>query len=67
MDDDPRDLVNRLRARAGMIMEDVSARAVTLPANLENAAQAIERIERDVETIRRLTKAASELARADNV
>jgi hypothetical protein len=60
MDEDQRELVIRLCTRAGMMMEDVSLTAITLPSVEQNQlAEAIARIAHDVDTMKRLISAAS--------
>ena len=65
MDEDLIELITAMCTRAGMIMEDASLVAVTLPRNNPEAAkQAIDRLLADVATIRHLIEAASLLQAA---
>ncbi len=63
MDEETRDLVRQLCTRAGMMMEDASLLAVTMPANADDAfGAALGRLTADAASIQRLLAAASDLA-----
>ena len=66
MDEDTRDLVRKLCTRAGMIMEDASLVAVTMPGGDDAAmAKAIELLARDAAAIIDLVSAAAALLRRE--
>lgn len=62
IDEDTRELIVRLATRAGMIMEDASLLAITMPADNEVAIiRALDQLSREVETVLRLIGAAAAL------
>ncbi len=64
MDEDTRELTVRLATRAGMIMEDASLLAITMPAD-DDAAMvgALDRLTQETATVSQLISAAAALAR----
>jgi len=66
MEESTHDLIRQLCARAGMIMEDASLLAVTMPAGrTDTVATSLAQLQRDAQGIARLVAAAAELAGRD--